>query len=70
MKRISRDKNEDEKKFDSSWHAAPLKIFVLKDNNEYREISFINPLSMMEVYLYLERYEKIILNFLKKIVFQ
>lgn len=66
MKRISRDKNEDEKKFDSSWHAAPLKIFVLKDNNEYREISFINPLSMMEVYLYLERYEKIILNFFKK----
>lgn len=66
MKRISRDKNEYEKKFDSSWHAAPLKIFVLKDNNEYREISFINPLSMMEVYLYLERYEKIILNFFKK----
>ena len=66
MKRISRDKNEDEKKFDSSWHAAPLKFFVLKDNNEYREISFINPLSMMEVYLYLERYEKIILNFFKK----
>lgn len=66
MKRISRDKNEDEKKFDSSCMAAPLKIFVLKDNNEYREISFINPLSMMEVYLYLERYEKIILNFFKK----
>ena len=62
MRKINKEKGD----FNSRWHAAPLKIFVLKDNNEYREISFINPLSMLEVCLYLEKYEKIILDFLKK----
>ncbi|EOT2912336.1 RNA-directed DNA polymerase [Clostridium perfringens] len=48
------------------WHAAPLKYHILKDNNELREISYINLISMIEVCLYLEKYEISLLNQVNK----
>ena len=46
----------------ASWHAAPLKYHTLKDNNEYREMSYLNPVSMIEICLYLEKYEGLLLS--------
>lgn len=45
-----------------AWHAAPLKYHTLKDNNEMRELSYINPLSMLEVCCFLEEYERELLD--------
>lgn len=49
-----------------SWHAAPLKYRTLKDNNEYREMSYVNPLSMIEICIFLDEYEKLLLDYLNK----
>lgn len=49
-----------------NWHAAPLKYHTLKDNNELREMSYINLVSMIEVCLYLEKYESFLLNQVNK----
>lgn len=45
-----------------AWHAAPIKYHILKDNNEMREMSYISPLSMLEVCCFLEEYEKELLD--------
>ena len=44
------------------WHASPLKFHILKDNNEFREMSYVNPLSILEVCCFLEEYEKQLLD--------
>jgi hypothetical protein len=44
-----------------SWHAAPLKFKIYKNNNEFRNMALINPLSMIEMYLFESVFEKEIL---------
>ncbi|GLC29989.1 RNA-directed DNA polymerase [Clostridium omnivorum] len=63
MKKIMRYDNDVQKGIISpAWHAAPLKYHILKDNNELREMSYINPLSMIEVYCFLDEYERELLD--------
>lgn len=63
MKRIIICPNDPEKgNISPAWHASPLKYHILKDNNEMRELSYINPISMIEVYCFLDEYEKQLLD--------
>lgn len=48
------------------WNTAPLKFSILKHNNKYRQLSIVNPISAINVYLFLELYQKEILNLLEK----
>lgn len=67
IKKISKKKADSEKGISCpSWHAAPLKFHILKDNNELREMSYVNPISMIEVCLFLEEYESILLDQVSK----
>lgn len=36
------------------WHATPLKYKVYKGNNELREISIMNPFSMLQIYFFVK----------------
>ncbi len=54
------------KMFESNWSAKPLKYNILKNNNSYREMSIINPFSAINLYLFMECYQKDILDFLNK----
>ena len=40
------------------WHAAPLKYHIYKNRFEMREMSLISPLSMIELPLFVEAFEK------------
>lgn len=42
----------------SGWHAVPLKYHIYKNRFEMREMSLISPLSMIELPLFIEAYEK------------
>ncbi|WP_214804310.1 MULTISPECIES: RNA-directed DNA polymerase [unclassified Exiguobacterium] len=48
--------------FDSKWHSSPLKFKVKKKNNLFREISIMNPLGSLESLIFMECFEKDILN--------
>ncbi|WP_215189905.1 RNA-directed DNA polymerase [Exiguobacterium sp. s6] len=54
------------KKFDASWHSVPLKYKVKKKDEKYREISFINPLGLVESLLFIEIFEYDLLNIIQK----
>lgn len=41
-----------------NWHAAPLKYHIYKNRFEMREMSLISPVSMIELPLFIEAYEK------------
>lgn len=49
-------------KFDSSWHSTPLKYKVKKRNAEFRDISLINPIGLIESLLFLNFFEQDLLN--------
>lgn len=53
-----------EKMFSSGWSTMPLKYSILKGNDSYREMSVIQPLSVLNLYLFMECYQKDILNYL------
>lgn len=52
--------------FKNGWATAPLKFNILKGNNAQREISLIQPISMINIYIFLELYQKEILILLKE----
>lgn len=45
----------------ANWHAVPLKYHIYKNRFEMREMSLISPISMIELPLFIEAYEKQIL---------
>lgn len=51
--------------FKSGWHVAPLKFNVYKDSGELRTLSIMNPISMIEVYLFVSIYNKNLLLYLE-----
>lgn len=57
-------KNE-RKIFDKDWATMPLKYNILKGNNSLRCMSLIQPFSALNIYLFMECYQKDILNFLE-----
>ena len=52
--------------FEQGWATIPLKYNILKGNDGQREMSLMQPLSMLNVYLFLECYQKEILIHLEK----
>ena len=62
---LSKMKN-DGRILDKGWSSMPLKYTILKGTDSTREISIIQPLSILNVYFFLEIYQKDILYFLEK----
>ena len=52
--------------FQKGWATAPLKFNILKGNDGQREISLMQPLSMLNIYLFLECYQKELLILLEE----
>lgn len=52
--------------FENGWATAPLKFKILKGNDGQREMSLIQPLSVLNIYLFLECYQKELLVLLKE----
>lgn len=50
--------SNDSKLCDDSWHSAPYKFHVYKNKHELRELSILNPLSLIELRFFLEIYDK------------
>ncbi len=64
---IKKNKAEALKKlFDQGWGTKPLKYNILKGSNSYREMSVINPMSALNVFLFIEVYQKEILDYFEK----
>ena len=55
-----------QKLFDRGWGTKPLKYNILKGSNSYREMSIINPMSALNVFLFIEIYQKEILDYFEK----
>jgi hypothetical protein len=63
LQNIKADNNE--KMFDGDkWATMPLKYNVLKGTDSNREINIVQPLSALNMYLFVECYQKELLTFL------
>lgn len=49
--------------FEHGWGTAPLKYNILKGTNSMREMSIMQPFSALNLYLFMECYQKDILNY-------
>lgn len=49
--------------FDNGWGTMPLKYDILKGNDSLRRMSLIQPFSALNIYLFMECFQKDILNF-------
>lgn len=49
--------------FQNSWSTKPLKYSILKGTDTMREMSIVQPLSALNLFLFIECYQKDILNF-------
>ena len=58
IKRELRTSDKEKMLCGSNWHAVPLKYHVYKNRFEMREMSLISPISMIELPLFIEAYEK------------
>ena len=54
------------KVFNNNWATTPLKYNILKGHNSLREMSIIQPLSAINIFLFIELYQKDILFFFSK----
>ena len=50
----------------AGWHSMPLKYYIYKNSHELREMSILNPLSLIEMRMFIEAYEKELLFFANK----
>lgn len=52
--------------FESSWSTKPLKYNIMKGNKTVREMGILQPLSILNLYLFIELYQKEILDYFEK----
>ena len=52
--------------FKEAWSTKPLKYKILKGSDSMRQMSLIQPFSALNLYLFIECYQKDILDFLEK----
>ncbi len=52
--------------FEEGWSATPLKYNIIKGNNQFREMSIIHPFSALNIFFFIELYQKDILDFLSQ----
>ena len=55
----------DSKLFDLGWATMPLKYDILKGNDSLRRMSLIQPFSALNIYVFMECFQKDILNFIE-----
>lgn len=63
---LKQGKAENKYLFKDSWASLPLRYNILKGTDTTRKISVVNPLSALNLYLFLECYQKDILRFFDK----
>lgn len=61
--KIKSEKGKGHGLFISNWASMPLKYNILKGTDTLREMSVVNPFSALNIYLFLECYQKDILRF-------
>ena len=66
IEQIKESRANNEAMFKNGWSTKPLKYRVLKGSTTKREMSIIQPLSVINLFLFIECYQKDILNYLKK----
>jgi hypothetical protein len=54
------------KLFENNWATTPLKYNILKGHDSLREMSVIQPVSVINLFLFIELYQKDILHYLSK----
>ncbi len=52
--------------FKDGWSTKPLKYYIMKGNKSVREMSLIQPFSAINLYLFIECYQKEILDYFEK----
>lgn len=52
--------------FQGSWATTPLKYNIVKNKDANREMSLLQPLSILNIYLFIELYQKDILSYFSK----
>lgn len=62
--KINKAKNKEI--FKSGWSSKPLKYTILKGSNSLRKMSVIQPLSALNLYLFIECYKKDIIHYFEK----
>ena len=60
---MRKNKAEGKQMFVSNWSTKPLKYRILKGNDTMREMSVIQPFSAINLFLFIECYQKEILNY-------
>ncbi len=67
IKKLQKAKGENKKiLFKEGWSTAPLKYSILKGNNSSRELNLVQPFSALNIYFFIECYQKEILNLLSE----
>lgn len=64
IKQLEETKYGAKKLFSNNWHASPLKFPVMKNDGGLREISLVNPFSMIQIYYFITLYNNELLNLL------
>lgn len=66
LERLKKGRAENKYLFTDSWASLPLKYNILKGTDTTRRMSVVNPLSALNLYLFLECYQKDIFRFFGK----
>ena len=60
------NKAQNKKLFEKGWATKPLKYMILKDSNSLRKMSIIQPFSALNLYFFIECYQKDIIHYFEK----
>ncbi len=66
VEETKKNKALNNKIFVGGWDTQPLKYSILKGTNSFRKISIIQPLSVINLYIFIEVYQKDILTYFEK----
>jgi hypothetical protein len=62
LNKLFRKISKGDRHFNNKWHSAPLKFFISKKEESFRQISLINPLGLIESLAFINLFETDILN--------
>lgn len=60
------NKAQNKKLSEKGWATKPLKYMILKDSNSLRKMSIIQPFSALNLYFFIECYQKDIIHYFEK----
>lgn len=62
LKGLNQDRLDDKTIMRAEWGSAPLNFYILKRDGTSRKMSLVQPLSMLNIYFFINMYKKSILN--------